>query len=933
MMARTKTAKEKSARAAVEKAMEAVQPESEVVVIHPQLGKLEIRQIANLGDLWLVVHDDGGEVKPVEGFDPRNSRKAAERALLHAAKEFEWKVGNRTDQSDQTDRTDGKPEAEVPPPGLPPQVGEEIRAAAVFMLLEPGKIEANPENPRRTFDPEKMAELVASVRRVGVLEPVLVRPMGPSAGYQLVAGERRWRAANEAGLTEISAMVRDLSDQEALEISIVENAQREDVNPIEQAEGYRRLREWYSEAEIGEKVGVHQSTVANAIRLLNLSDDVIAGIREGQVSATAGRALLPWRDFPAAYEYASQAALEGASVRQLEAFNPIRCNQYGKPAVAEPIQDNAILRQCEKCDAKRTSGDRAFCMRPDCHKQKTAEIAAKRMSDLKKKHGIPEDQELVRIGEMRNAIRLDPPPKGCKEDCKNRVQALEYGDKGVVLVCKSAKCYNKLRNPGEDAKKAEKRQAAAELRERVLEKLQGDRPEIEKLMAIGFLQPIQWLPEKNMAKARDILGLDLDPKIFHDWETKIPRRLEVLMGFEPHHLIRLLALDKLLGELETYGGQYSTPDSIRCVSFYLADEPAESDGARSDGETGRPEKPEEIEVEDGFYAPKGDCPGRCAICHSLDCKVSGSYPEETWRELAAAEGREIIPIPEEGACSVCGCTEMSACEGEDGGPCSWVTADRIPDGIKPPLCSACLEKLALPFWTEIVRLAQARGTSIEQLILDVAPIAEFVFIEDYASLILPAVGSLLDQRNRARAIFSELKRRGGEDVASEDLSPEEPATVEESAGIELPDVSSIVRVGDVITPNVEKPEKMQFGVYDLKLLAESRKVAHVGEQHVTLDNTQALGFGRCVPDRPDGLDLDRDFRLLLIEGTANVGDIVVCPDSENPKTMRIRKFTPSTVRTEHPETGELGYCPSRDVFARIMRMVERAPQKGESNEE
>lgn len=152
-------------------------------------------------------------------------------------------------------------------------------------------IKPNPEQPRRRFDQAALEELAASIRKQGLLQPLLVRPKGEA--YELVAGERRYRAAQLAGLKEAPVIVRDLNDREALELALVENLQREDLNPVEEALGYQRLLDMgHSQAQIAEAVGKARSTVTNALRLLQLDDESREALAAGRISAGHARALL-----------------------------------------------------------------------------------------------------------------------------------------------------------------------------------------------------------------------------------------------------------------------------------------------------------------------------------------------------------------------------------------------------------------------------------------------------------------------------------------------------------------------------------------------------------------------------------------------------------------------------------------------------------------
>jgi len=200
-------------------------------------------------------------------------------------------------------------------------------------------IRPNPDQPRRRFDEAALEELAASIRKQGLLQPLLVRPQ--SDGYELVAGERRYRAAQMAGLAEVPVVVRELDDRTALELALVENLQREDLNPIEEAQGYQRLVEMgHAQAEIAEAVGKARSTVANALRLLQLDEASQAALAEGRISAGHARALLMAPPAERA-DLLARILKEGLSVRQTErlASRPKKKPAARRPAYAELARD------------------------------------------------------------------------------------------------------------------------------------------------------------------------------------------------------------------------------------------------------------------------------------------------------------------------------------------------------------------------------------------------------------------------------------------------------------------------------------------------------------------------------------------------------------------------------------------------------------------
>lgn len=181
-------------------------------------------------------------------------------------------------------------------------------------------IRPNPYQPRKTFRPEELAELEASLKTNGLLQPVTVRPASSGTGYELVAGERRFRAATRLGWTDIPAIIKQLDDRTLLTLALVENLQRADLNPIEEAEGYRQLMDDFglTQAEVAEAVGKERSTVANLLRLLALPGGVQTLVRNGTLSLGHAKALLTVRDERQLIGLARKAVDEGWSVREVE---------------------------------------------------------------------------------------------------------------------------------------------------------------------------------------------------------------------------------------------------------------------------------------------------------------------------------------------------------------------------------------------------------------------------------------------------------------------------------------------------------------------------------------------------------------------------------------------------------------------------------------
>ncbi|MDD2481026.1 MAG: ParB/RepB/Spo0J family partition protein [Lutispora sp.] len=187
-----------------------------------------------------------------------------------------------------------------------------------IVQLKITEIEANENQPRRNFDEETLHSLADSIKEHGVVQPIIVRKEGQ--GYQIVAGERRWRAARIAGLKMVPVVVKDYSEDQILEIALIENLQREDLNPIEEANAYKSLMEEYSfsQDEIGKRIGKSRSAIANSLRLLNLPGEIIEHLILGRLSAGHARALLSFSEDKKKIEIANRIINEGLNVRQAE---------------------------------------------------------------------------------------------------------------------------------------------------------------------------------------------------------------------------------------------------------------------------------------------------------------------------------------------------------------------------------------------------------------------------------------------------------------------------------------------------------------------------------------------------------------------------------------------------------------------------------------
>ncbi len=224
---------------------------------------------------------------------------------------------------------------------------EELPEQSAYRLLPIYKVEPNPDQPRQDFDDEELDALAESIRIHGVIQPLTVREM-PNGYYQIIAGERRWRAARMAELSEVPVVVIEADDRKAMELALIENLQRQDLNPMEEALGYQSLMADYglTQEETAARVGKSRPAVANALRLLNLSPEVMEKVRSGALSAGHARAVLTVKSEKKQLEAAQKIIALGLSVRQAE----LLCKNMSKEAVPKPEPAFAVdyIGECEK---------------------------------------------------------------------------------------------------------------------------------------------------------------------------------------------------------------------------------------------------------------------------------------------------------------------------------------------------------------------------------------------------------------------------------------------------------------------------------------------------------------------------------------------------------------------------------------------------------
>lgn len=225
--------------------------------------------------------------------------------------------------------------------------GDETAETGPYQLLPIYKVEPNPDQPRQDFDEAQLQALAESIGEHGMIQPLTVRSM-PNGYYQIIAGERRWRAARMANLMEVPAVVMEADDKKAMELALIENLQRQDLNPVEEAKGYQSLIEDYglTQDEAAKRVGKSRPAVANSLRLLGLCPAVLEKLRTGELSAGHARAVLTLKSEKKQMEAAQKIAALGLSVRQAE----LLCkNMEREPAPEKPVTlEVNYVAECEK---------------------------------------------------------------------------------------------------------------------------------------------------------------------------------------------------------------------------------------------------------------------------------------------------------------------------------------------------------------------------------------------------------------------------------------------------------------------------------------------------------------------------------------------------------------------------------------------------------
>lgn len=247
-------------------------------------------------------------------------------------------------------------EPEPQPLPQPPPAAAPVTSSEALLHLDIDLIEPSPYQPRTRFREDSLEELARSIRATGIVQPLVVRRRG--ARYQLIAGERRWRAAQRSGMTRVPAVLRDVPEEMALEMTLIENLQREDLNPIEQAHAFQRLTDEFhlTQEQVAERTGKDRATIANSLRLLKLDPPIRDLLEEGQLTAGHGRALLSIMDSKLRVALARRTARGELTVRQIERLASRAANrQPSQPPKEIDANTKAALEELQRVYGTRVS--------------------------------------------------------------------------------------------------------------------------------------------------------------------------------------------------------------------------------------------------------------------------------------------------------------------------------------------------------------------------------------------------------------------------------------------------------------------------------------------------------------------------------------------------------------------------------------------------
>ena len=434
---------------------------------------------------------------------------------------------------------------------------------APTMFLAISTIDPSPWNPRKSFDQAALEELAASLKKHGLLQPLVVRPVD-GGRFQIVAGERRWRAAQLAGMDSVWGRIVELDDRAALEVAIIENLHRADLDPIEQAQGYRALAEHagMTQTAIAAAVKVTQPTIAKALGLLKLPEDVQELIRTGSLTASHGEVLLKFAPFPAVVSGVATRVVHGQITTKQLADRPLVDTwQLSRDGLIRRIVDGGFdTTVCDACPfGARYGKDKweSYCLKPE-HFDELA-IAAKREQQRETNRLVQaakrDGKEVLKLAGMAygsyEQLRRER-PAGCTDACPCCAQALDHGNL-LVPICTQPERYRKLVNAAQRAERTARKDAQQGRRDALAAQLAGlDEPTTLALAVIAakILHGSHTLSEIRPIAATWAPGLDLADLHSLEWSNRMGL-LEALAQIPVMEQIRLLVAVLVEADIRT----------------------------------------------------------------------------------------------------------------------------------------------------------------------------------------------------------------------------------------------------------------------------------------------------------------------------------------------------------------------------------------------
>lgn len=387
------------------------------------------------------------------------------------------------------------------------------------------EVHASTLNPRKRFDEDALQDLAASIAEHGIIEPLVVRNR-PGGGYDLIAGERRLRAARLAGLQVVPVVIREnVDDREALELALVENLCRKDIDPIEEAEGHRKLQELgHRVTAIAEKVNRSQEAVSNSMRLLKLPETVQDLISEGKLSVSHGKALASHVQYPKVVAAMTEAALNGTPSRDLEKLGSFPYYRLESGGAAKQLSYAKFpTKGCGECQHLRKLSGVPICLDPDCFGRKDTLAQEEIRAKIRKQCGV---ETPVKLTDLKYDAyeRLTNAPDGCREDCERRSVALGYNDE-VVPICLNPKCFRKLVSAATTAERKSKESRLNTFLDRAHAMLDDPEAPVETLRrsaALACLPILDGAMKSILKAAAERIGVELDIELLttKSWNDK-----------------------------------------------------------------------------------------------------------------------------------------------------------------------------------------------------------------------------------------------------------------------------------------------------------------------------------------------------------------------------------------------------------------------------